>query len=61
MHSAKQTSETQIPADSVNMGDRIGYISSGRDADLVIADENFNIINVIHKGIIYWQITKNEV
>ena len=45
-------SVTQIPADSVNMGDRIGYIREGRNADLVINDENFNIINVIHGGII---------
>ena len=45
-------SATQIPADSVNMGDRIGYIEVGRNADLVITDVDFSILKVLHKGII---------
>lgn len=41
---------TQIPADSINMGNRIGYIEIGRIADLVIANNDFTLNCVIHNG-----------
>lgn len=46
-------SATIIPASSINMSDKIGCIDIGRQADLVITDDSFRIINVVHGGIIY--------
>ncbi len=44
-------SATMIPADSINMGDKIGHIEIGRNADLVIANKDFSLNKVIQKGI----------
>ncbi|MBQ8209755.1 MAG: N-acetylglucosamine-6-phosphate deacetylase [Clostridia bacterium] len=43
-------SATEIPAKSIGIDDKYGKIEAGRCADIVIADNNFNIDTVIHKG-----------
>lgn len=44
-------SATSIPADSVNMGNKIGRIEVNRSADIVIANKDFSINKVIHNGL----------
>lgn len=43
-------SVTQIPADSVGLGDICGRIEVGRDADLVLLTPNYSIERVIRHG-----------
>ncbi len=38
------------PANAIRCGDRIGSLDAGKDADIIIADENINIIRTIKKG-----------
>lgn len=38
------------PARSIHCADRIGSLEKGKDADIIIADENINIIRTIKKG-----------
>ena len=38
------------PATSIRCNDRIGSLETGKDADIIIADENINIIRTIKKG-----------
>ena len=38
------------PANAIHYGDRIGSLEAGKDADIIIADENINIIRTIKKG-----------
>ena len=38
------------PATSIHCEDRIGSLEAGKDADIIIADENINIIRTIKKG-----------
>ena len=38
------------PANAIRVGDRIGSLEEGKDADIIIADENINIIRTIKKG-----------
>ena len=38
------------PATSIKVADRIGSLEEGKDADIIIADENINIIRTIKKG-----------
>ena len=38
------------PANAIHCGDRIGSLEAGKDADIIIADKNINIIRTIKKG-----------
>ena len=38
------------PATSIGCADRLGSLDAGKDADIIIADENINIIRTIKKG-----------
>jgi N-acetylglucosamine-6-phosphate deacetylase len=38
------------PAKAIGKDDRIGSLEAGKDADIIIADENINIIRTIKKG-----------
>ena len=38
------------PASAIHCADRIGSLEEGKDADIIIADENINIIRTIKKG-----------
>ena len=38
------------PASAIRCTDRIGSLEEGKDADIIIADENINIIRTIKKG-----------
>lgn len=38
------------PASAIRCADRIGSLEAGKDADIIIADENINIIKTIKKG-----------
>ena len=38
------------PARSIHCADRIGSLEEGKDADIIIADENINIVRTIKKG-----------
>jgi N-acetylglucosamine-6-phosphate deacetylase len=38
------------PARAIHCDDRIGSLEAGKDADIIIADENINIIKTIKKG-----------
>ncbi len=38
------------PATSIHCADRIGSLETGKDADIIIADENINIVRTIKKG-----------
>ena len=38
------------PASAIHCADRIGSLEAGKDADIIIADENINIIKTIKKG-----------
>ena len=38
------------PAKAIRCSDRIGSLEAGKDADIIIADENINIIRTIKKG-----------
>ena len=38
------------PANAIRQGDRIGSLEAGKDADIIIADENINIIRTVKKG-----------
>ena len=38
------------PANAIHCGDRIGSLEAGKDADIIITDENINIIRTIKKG-----------
>ncbi len=38
------------PATAIGCGDRLGSLEAGKDADIIIADENINIIKTIKKG-----------
>ena len=38
------------PATSIHCDDRLGSLEEGKDADIIIADENINIIRTIKKG-----------
>lgn len=41
---------TEIPAKSIGIDDKYGKIEINRIADFVIADCNFNIVSVVHRG-----------
>lgn len=45
-------SATQIPADSVGIGNICGKIEEGRKADIVLTDSELNIVKIIHNGIV---------
>ena len=38
------------PATSIHFADRIGSLEAGKDADIIIADENISIVRTIKKG-----------
>lgn len=38
------------PANAIHKGDRIGSLESGKDADIIITDENINVLRTIKKG-----------
>jgi N-acetylglucosamine-6-phosphate deacetylase len=38
------------PAAAIHVADRIGSLEAGKDADIIIADENINVIKTIKKG-----------
>ena len=38
------------PANAIRCGERIGSLEEGKDADIIIADENINVIRTIKKG-----------
>ncbi len=38
------------PATAIHCDDRLGSLEAGKDADIIIADENINIIRTIKKG-----------
>lgn len=38
------------PAKAIHCADRLGSLEEGKDADIIIADENINIIRTIKKG-----------
>ena len=38
------------PANAIHCGDRIGSLEAGKDADIIIADENINVVRAIKKG-----------
>ena len=38
------------PATAIHKADRIGSLEAGKDADIIIADENINIVRTIKKG-----------
>jgi N-acetylglucosamine-6-phosphate deacetylase len=38
------------PATAIHCQDRIGSLEAGKDADIIIADDNINIIRTIKKG-----------
>lgn len=38
------------PAAAIHCDDRIGSLEAGKDADIIIADENINIVTTIKKG-----------
>ena len=38
------------PATAIHCADRLGSLEEGKDADIIIADENINIIRTIKKG-----------
>ena len=38
------------PATAIHCADRIGSLEAGKDADIIIADENINIVKTIKKG-----------
>jgi len=38
------------PATAIGCADRLGSLEAGKDADIIIADENINIIKTIKKG-----------
>ena len=41
---------TLNPASAIHCADRIGSLEAGKDADIIIADENINIVRTIKKG-----------
>ena len=41
---------TLNPARAIGCGERIGSLEAGKDADIIIADENINIVRTIKKG-----------
>ena len=43
-------SATLIPAESIGIDNICGKIETGRNADLIIADNKFNIQTIVHKG-----------
>jgi N-acetylglucosamine-6-phosphate deacetylase len=43
------------PACAIHCDDRIGSLEAGKDADIIIADENINIIKTIKKGKIIYE------
>ena len=38
------------PANAINCADRLGSLEEGKDANIIIADENINILRTIKKG-----------
>jgi N-acetylglucosamine-6-phosphate deacetylase len=46
---------TQTPAAIMNISDRKGSLSVGKDADIVIFDENISIYSTMVKGNIIYQ------
>ena len=38
------------PANAIHCADRIGSLEAGKDADIIITDENINVIRTIKKG-----------
>ena len=38
------------PATAIHCADRIGSLEAGKDADIIIADENINVVRTIKKG-----------
>ncbi len=38
------------PANAIHQGDRIGSLESGKDANIIITDENINVLRTIKKG-----------
>lgn len=38
------------PANAIHCGNRIGSLEEGKDADIIITDENINVIRTIKKG-----------
>ena len=43
------------PAKAIKVDDRLGSLEEGKDADIIIADENINIIRTIKKGITIYE------
>ena len=43
------------PAKAIKVDDRLGSLEAGKDADIIIADENINIIRTIKKGITIYE------
>ena len=43
------------PASAINCADRIGSLEAGKDADIIITDENINIVKTIKKGCIIYE------
>lgn len=41
---------TLNPANAIHQGDRIGSLEEGKDADIIITDENINVLRTIKKG-----------
>ena len=41
---------TLNPANAIHQGDRIGSLEKGKDADIIITDENINVLRTIKKG-----------
>ena len=38
------------PATAIGYADRLGSLEAGKDADIIITDENINVIRTIKKG-----------
>ena len=38
------------PATAIHCGDRLGSLEAGKDADIIITDENINVLRTIKKG-----------
>jgi N-acetylglucosamine-6-phosphate deacetylase len=55
------TMMTHTPARIMNVHDRKGSLALGKDADIVIFDENINVITTIVKGKIIYEASKQEV
>jgi N-acetylglucosamine-6-phosphate deacetylase len=51
---------TQTPATIMNIGDRKGSLTAGKDADIVIFDENISIHTTMVKGKIIYQAGANK-